>query len=115
LYEALEDLIVFEADKDDIGIDGTIQNEGFRYVKEKEWKSADIDRCKKTIALVNAKIAHAEGIGQPNPFCAAYRFSAFCVFGYYLTTLKETVQYHHTKIYHFTHRFHSPNIFLLQS
>ena len=65
MYAALEDLIVFEADKDDIGIDGTVQNEGFRYVKEKEWKSADIDRCKKTIALVNAKIAHAEGMSHP--------------------------------------------------
>ena len=65
-------MIVFEADKDDIGIEGTIQKEGFRYLKEKEWKSADIDRCKKTIALVNAKIAHAEGMGYPSLLLPAY-------------------------------------------
>ena len=84
MYVALEDLIVFEADKDDIGIDGTIQNEGFRYVKEKEWQSADIDRCKKTIALVNAKIAHAEGMDHP----LSVRIPpppppSFCMFVYY--------------------------------
>ena len=98
MYVALEDLIVFEADKDDIGIDGTVQKEGFRYVKEKEWQSADIDRCKKTIALVNAKIAHAEGMGHPLSVCFPSLLSV-CLY----TTLTETVQCHHPKIYHFSH------------
>jgi hypothetical protein len=63
LYESLEDLVVFEADKEDDGTtEHTVDSEGYRYVRTRNWRSPEVDRCKNTIALVEAKIAQAEGV-----------------------------------------------------
>ena len=61
LLEDLEKLKIVEADKDDRGLEFTIDNKGERYVADKEWTSPAIAKTQKMVDLIMSKIHLTEG------------------------------------------------------
>lgn len=62
LMEAMEKLVMIEADKDEHGLRDTIDNKGERYTPDKKWESNEIIACQRLIDLVMAKISLVEGM-----------------------------------------------------
>lgn len=62
LMEAMEKLVLIEADKDDRGLRDTVDDAGERYIPGKRFKSPEITECQTLIDLVMAKIDLIEGL-----------------------------------------------------
>lgn len=61
LMEAMEKLLIIEADKDDRGLKDTVDNAGERYAPSKKWESKEILQCQALIELCMEKINLTEG------------------------------------------------------
>jgi len=57
-----EKLKSIEAERDERGQKGTIDNAGERYAPDKEWESEEVQKCQRLIDLVMAKITVGEGV-----------------------------------------------------
>ena len=57
-----EKLKSIEAERDERGTKGTIDNAGERYAPDKEWESEEVQKCQRLIDLVMAKITVGEGV-----------------------------------------------------
>lgn len=62
LFEDQEKLKLMEADRDDRGIVGTVDDQGERYSEEKKWESAGVIECNKMIEVMMAKVNMTEGV-----------------------------------------------------
>ena len=64
VMEDLEKLKLIEADKDDMGLEGTVDDLGEAYVPDKPWDTPDILSCMKTYEVIMEKINMSEGLGN---------------------------------------------------
>lgn len=79
LMEDLEKLKIVEADKDDRGLEHTIDNKGERYIAEKEWTSPAILKTQKMIDLIMSKIVLTEGCKDTAAISQACLFEVMSV------------------------------------
>lgn len=62
LLKDIEKLKLLEAEKDDLGLTGTIDDKGEQYTLDRKWTNADINAALRALELVSAKIALTEGV-----------------------------------------------------
>lgn len=62
LLKDIEKLKLLEAEKDDLGLIGTINDAGEQYTLDRKWTNQDINAALRALELVSAKIALTEGV-----------------------------------------------------
>lgn len=62
LLKDIEKLKLLEAEKDDLGLAGTIDDKGEQYTLDRSWSNKDINAALRALELVSAKIALTEGV-----------------------------------------------------
>ena len=64
LLKDIEKLKLLEAEKDDLGLVGTIDDKGERYKLDRKWSNSNINEALRMLEMLSAKIALTEGVRE---------------------------------------------------